>query len=121
MRSTVYYDYFDGIKAPKWFVLYFGSGNINWEEELIYLPIEAPFELHAVEDFDNDILSATVTMGDMIRSEGKPNELGIYLPRVKQTIINYGGDIQDVSQFIMLVSDIEETLQLNIVREHLEW
>ena len=121
MKATVYYDYYDGVKAPKWYVLYFGSNNIDWEKDYIFLPIIAPFELHGVEDFDNEIMSASITIGDLIKKDENPNELGIYLPRVRKTITDFGGEVQDVSQFIMLVSDIEEVLQMNAIRAHLEW
>ncbi|WP_158211640.1 hypothetical protein [Alkalihalobacterium alkalinitrilicum] len=121
MKSTVYYDYHDGEKVPLWYVLNFGSGNLDWDTEYLYVPIVAPFEIHGVEDFDNDTLSASITFGDLTKRIDKPNTIGIYLPHVKRTISDFGGDYHDIDQFIFLVSDIEEILQLSVIRDHMNY
>ncbi|MEB1806337.1 MAG: hypothetical protein LPK26_03350 [Bacillaceae bacterium] len=121
MRAKVYYDYYDGNKVPVWFVLNFGTGNLDWDEEYLYIPIVAPFEVHGIEDFDNEIFSASVTLGDLTVSHEKPNTIGVYLPRIIETITSFGGIHEDVTQFIIQVGDIEEILQMPAIRNHLEW
>lgn len=120
MKTTVYYDYFEGQQVPIWFVIYI-EGEIDWDDEYFYFSIEAPFELKDSGNFDPDVLSATVTMGDLTRCLDQINTIGISLPRLKQTIQDFGGSVDEVQQFIIQVADVEEMLQFNAIRDHFSW
>lgn len=120
MKTTIFYDYFEGQKVPIWFVVKL-NGLINWDDEYVYLPVQAPFELQGREDFDPDMLSVTVTMGDLTRHIDKDNTIGVYLPRIKKTVNQFGGHVDEIEQFIFQVVDVEEVLQFAAVRDQFEW
>ena len=120
MKTTVFYDYFEGQQVPIWFVIKIND-EVNWDDDYIYIPIAAPFELQERGDFDPETLSVSVTMGDLTRSLDQINTIGIYLPRLKHAIHDFGGNVEEIQQFIIQVADVEEVLQFNIIREQFEW
>ncbi|MGO4890339.1 hypothetical protein ACJ2A9_21535 [Anaerobacillus sp. MEB173] len=116
-RATVYYDYHEGEQVPVWFVLYFGAGKIKWEEDYLYVPVYAPFEKQAAQDFHDDTLSFSISIGDLTKRSEMPEHVGVYLPNVKKKIKELGGDPLDVEQFIFLVADIEEVMQMDVKQD----
>lgn len=120
MKTTVYYDYFEGKQVPIWLVIKL-YGEVNWDDKYIYIPINAPFEFLDRDNFDPDVLSASITMGDLTRHLEHHSTIGIYLPRLKQAIHDFGGNVDEVQQFIIQVADVEELLHFNVIREHFEW
>lgn len=120
MKPTVFFDYHEGQQVPIWLVIDLEE-RINWDEDYFYIPIQAPFQLKDRGDFDPDILSVSVTMGDLTRNIDHINTVGIYLPRMKQAIHEFGGDVEEIQQFIILVADVEEVLQFNAFRDQLNW
>jgi hypothetical protein len=114
-RATVLYEYdIEGIKAPKWYILHIGSYTLDWGKEAIYIPIEAPFQLQEAEDFSNQTMSFTITMGELIRNPEKPHHFGINLSAVQDEAEKRLVNVDDIEQFIFIVGDIEEIMQMTI-------
>jgi hypothetical protein len=114
-KATVFYEYdIEGNKLPKWYLLHFGSYSLDWSQNSFYIPIEAPFQIQEAEDFNNQTMSVTVSMGDLIRNPDKHHHFGIDLSSVKKDAEKRGVNIEEIEQFIFLVGDIEEILQVEI-------
>jgi hypothetical protein len=119
-KATVYYEYdIEGNKAPKWYLLHFGSYSLDWSKNTLYIPIEAPFQMQEAEDFSNQTMSLTVSMGELIRNPDKPHHFGINLSAVKKDAENRGVDVEEVEQFIFLIGDIEEIMQVEIFADRI--
>lgn len=121
-KITVYYDFIIEKIAPLWYVINFGSTGIDWSKIYVYIPIEAPFQLQKAEDFDDAILSASVTIGDITVNSQKPGYFGIHLPsvmkRVESVCKQTGLEIIDIKQFIIQICDLEDILQMDSIRKH---
>ncbi|MCF6094336.1 hypothetical protein L1765_10210 [Microaerobacter geothermalis] len=115
MKYKVYYDYHEGELVPIWFVI--SLDGIYWSDDYLYVPIEAPFESFPVDEFDENIMSFSILMSDLTRVYDKTNEFGIYLPYVKQRVLEYGIDVTEIEQFIIQVADVEDVLQMSIIRD----
>jgi hypothetical protein len=118
--STVYYDYhYDGTLWPKWFVLKFKLGSLDWSETFIHIPVQCPFNKQTIEDFDESIISVTIEIGDITINCGKPYHFGICLPTIKKRAELHGYDVEDITQFVMLAADIEEILQVEVFTDQI--
>jgi hypothetical protein len=112
---TVYYDYHhDGTLGPKWFVLKFEPGSLDWSEAFIHIPVQCPFNKQTIDDFNESIISITVEIGDLTVNCGKPDHYGIYLTSIKKRIELHGFDLEEFGQFVILAADIEEILQVEV-------
>jgi hypothetical protein len=119
-RVTVYYDYdIEGNKGPKWCVLSFSSNSIDWNTNTMYIPIETPFQAQELSDFHHQTMSITVSMGELLRHPDKPQHFGINLPVVKKDAELRGKNPYDIEQFILLVGDIEEIMQMEIFEDRI--
>jgi hypothetical protein len=114
---TVYYDYHEGIQVPLSYIITFSKGGLNWLEENLYIPMESPFELHGVEDYVDSFLGLAVHSGDLTIPDHKPGYFGIYLPDLRRRIVEAGYDYWDVEQLVIRVTDLEELLQMDFIRE----
>lgn len=121
-KITVCYDYIDGKNAPLWYVINFGSVGIDWSKTYVYIPVVAPFQLQKTEDFNDAILGASVTIGDITVNSEKPGYFGIHLTSVMKRVANVckntGFDIIDIKQFIIQICDLEDVLQMDSIRKH---
>ena len=117
-RITVLYDFIDDQLVPMKYIFYFGTGCIDWDKHsTLYIPVEAPFRLEEPDDFPSDVVSLSISYDELLRHHEKPNSFGINLPLVKSRVEKKGGDILSVEQFILLVSDIEESMQMTLLSE----
>lgn len=115
-KATVFYEYdIEGNKVPKWYVLHVGSYSLDWSKSSLYIPIEAPFQIQDAENFNNQTMSLTVSMGELIQNPDKPHHFGIDLSSVKKDAEKRGVNVEEVEQFILLVGDIEEIMQMTII------
>lgn len=114
MNISVYYDYYEGLLAPLWYALSCRKGELDWNQNTAYIPIDAPFQRKEMDDFNSSALGITVTLGEMILHIDKPGMIGIYLPPLKQRTIERGYDYWNTEQLIIQVSDIEELIQMNL-------
>lgn len=119
-KIKVYYDYdIEGKLVPLWYVVRFGAGKLDWTKNMIYIPVEAPFELMEAEEFSSTDLGISVYMDDLTVNPDKPGTFGIRLAPVKQRIEELGFDVYDIELFVLQVADIEEVLQMTIIRDRI--
>ncbi|KKX52539.1 hypothetical protein [Brevibacillus borstelensis] len=119
-RISVLYDFIDDQFVPMKYIIYFGAGFIDWNKNSsIYILIEAPFYLQQLDDFSSDVVSMSISYDELLRHHNKPNSFGINLNLVKHRVEKMGGDIWGIEQFILLVSDIEEAMQMTLLSERI--
>lgn len=111
-KITVYYDYFDGEQKPIWHVVKFKDAELDWSKNTIYIPISAPFQLQASEDFDDAVIGISVIISDLVVNASKLNSFGINLNSIRQRLLEQGVDPDEVLQFVTQIGDIEEVMQL---------
>ncbi|WP_243299735.1 hypothetical protein [Bacillus litorisediminis] len=111
-QQRIYHDYINEKLVPFWYVLTFRPCEVNWDKHVHYFEIIAPFEHFNRDDFNDSIISTSLYLSDLIISESKPNQLGIYLKKVKHRILQHGIDPELVLQFIVPIPDIDEVLKL---------
>jgi len=111
-KQAVYYEEIDGKQYPYWFVISVESGEIDWNKDIYYFEVKAPFEKFSRFDFDEYLMSVSVGPTDIVRSNIQPSILGITLKNIKERIIDNEANPNNVRQLIILMSDIEESLSL---------
>ncbi|WP_232695510.1 hypothetical protein [Brevibacillus daliensis] len=117
-RISVIYEKIDGNIVPQKYVIYFGAERINWEEhKRMYFSIEAPFQLHDEEDFYSETVSMSISYDELLRHPEKLNSFGINLELVHKRIKGYGYPPEEIEQFILLIADLEEIMQMTYVKE----
>lgn len=120
-KITVLYDFIDDQFVPMKYLFYFGAGCIDWDKHsTLYIPIEAPFHLEQPDEFPSEVVSLSISYDEILRHQDKPNSFGINLKLVKERIEKKGGDIWGVEQFILLISDIEEVMQMALLSDRIK-
>ncbi|MCV9886276.1 hypothetical protein [Metabacillus halosaccharovorans] len=109
----VFYDHFDGIEVPIWLVLNIRENKIDWTNCNYSFQVQAPFDLHPSEYFDQFALNVSITM-DELTLNSKEHHIGINLDLVKSRIIEHDVNFNDVSNFVIQMSDLEEVLSYTI-------
>jgi hypothetical protein len=119
-KISIYYDYFDDKLCPIWMLIKYKKGAFDWNKEKLYIPVNAPFERKMCEDFYDTELTLTITQVDMFVSEHKVGNFGINIPSVKKRINKMRGEkyaeffrLDDIEQFIIQISDIEEVMAMS--------
>jgi len=130
MRIGVYYEEHQGLDdiclVPMKMVARFPRGKMRWDKSVVYFPIDAPFDRIQAIDFNDDLMSLTIVFEDLITNIGRPNQFGVFLPRVIERMDKmkerdyFDFDYNDVEQFIIHVDDIEELLKMD-VRTFYKW
>ncbi|MGG3625490.1 hypothetical protein ABES25_18285 [Bacillus gobiensis] len=110
IKQSVYHEYVNEKLVPYWYVLTFDQ--ISWDTPVIYIVVQPPFEYFERDMFDDTMPAVSVTMNELILNHNYPRKLGIYLKRVKQRIVDYGGDPTHFRQFIFQIPDVDEVLRL---------
>lgn len=113
-KISVYYDYHESELLPKWKVISFKRNEIDWSKNFIYIPVEAPFQRKEIDDIQTDEMSVTIEMKDLILNAYKQNAYGINLKNIAIRLDEHGVDPNDVSNFVLLVGDIEELLEVKL-------
>jgi hypothetical protein len=119
-KMSIYYDETELGLLPTRMMIYFGAGNIRWDKNCYYIPLEAPFKRFQAEEYSNEYLSMSVTQGDLIMNPDRPNQFGIYIPHVvkrmerfkQENKINF--DYDEVEQFILQIADIAEVMEMDV-------
>ncbi|MGO4181851.1 hypothetical protein AB4Z17_11765 [Paenibacillus sp. TAF43_2] len=119
-KLSVYFDYIEAELVPIWMILKFKQGGIDWSQDYIYVPVNLPFHRFMSEDFDDHIISLSITSTELVVSPERPTYVGIHLPTVKERINKLRGEklapqflMDDIVQLLILVSDLEEILNMN--------
>lgn len=121
INSKVLYDYFDGEKAPVWYIIDTRSRDFDWEEEKLFIPIQAPFEQFDPDFFHLNTTNVTVEINELLINEFKPNQFGVFVGLIKNRIESHGYDPDDVNYLVVQMGDLEEMLSLNPDRQHIKW
>lgn len=111
MKHTVVYDYHEGQEVPIWFVINVENEDIDWDTTFLF-NVDAPFQKRDINDFDELSMSLAIYLEDLTIPSNSNKPLGINLPVVKLRVEAIETDVQDIKQFVLQVSDIEDMLQL---------
>ncbi|MED4783475.1 hypothetical protein [Brevibacillus choshinensis] len=113
MKIKVFYDYIEGTLAPIWYVIRITKGELNWNKDMAYVPVVAPFDRMSPDEFPTDSMGITVTLGDLTLNEDRPGKFGISLDPLRKRATENGKDYWEAGYFVLQVSDLEELLQMN--------
>jgi hypothetical protein len=119
-RIGVDYDETELGLIPTKMMIYFGTGNIEWDRNFYYVPLEAPFKRYQAEEFSNEYLSMTITQGDLTINPDRPSQFGIYIPHVVKRMEKFKKenkmdfDYDEVEQFILQIADIAEVMEMDV-------
>jgi len=113
MKLAVYYDYFDGLLSPIWFVINFRKGELDWYNDRAYIPVNAPFERQDAQDFFSEKMGITVSLGELILHKEKPGKFGILLDPLRRRALETLTDYWEAEYLVIQISDLEEVLQMN--------
>lgn len=109
----VFYDYFDGVKVPIWLVLDIRENKVEWNDSIYTFQVQAPFDLHPSEYFDQYALNVSITM-DELTLNSKDNHIGINLELVKTRLDEHNINYSNVSNFVIQMADLEDVLSFAI-------
>lgn len=112
-QQRLYYEFVNDKLVPYWYVVTFNCCEIPWHLNSFNFQVIAPFQFMERDEFDENIISATIFISDLIINQDRRNELGINLKKIKDRLCNqYRLDPYLVRQFVIQMPDIEEVLQL---------
>ncbi|TYS50120.1 hypothetical protein [Bacillus infantis] len=113
IRQSVFYEEFEANTYPYWYGIAFDESDVDWEKEIFYFDVNAPFERLQKEDLEDSFMSISVGSAEIVKSQHHRNRLGIVLKKLKKRAEDYDADFRKIRQFIILVSDIEEILSFH--------
>jgi len=119
-KIDVYYDYFEEGLAPKWMIINFGTGRIDWSKNYVYLPIEIPFKRKTAEEFIDIEMGFTITLSDLVMNPDKEGKFGIDLTSVESRVNALRGRgefpylVGEIESFVLQICDLEEVLAIDI-------
>ncbi|NOV00183.1 hypothetical protein [Paenibacillus planticolens] len=111
---TVFYDYHEEGIVPVLLSLRFSLGELDFSQDSLYVPLEAPFQQLAMEDICDLDAGITVLMEDLIVHPERPHAVGISLSRLRQRHAAYLEQLTDIQQLWLRMHDIEEVLQMDM-------
>lgn len=116
----IIYDYNENGSWPAWMVVKPASGSFDWKQETIYVPLHTPFRRLHREDLDETDFGLAIVQTELVVNTERPDQIGIYLPRVKERIRQIRGEeftpffhMVDISHFVIQMADIEIVAQMN--------
>lgn len=133
-KITIFYEENNTILVPSKLIIYFGPGKIRWDKETLYIPFNAKFKRQLAEDFQDDVLSFSVTLSELVMNAAHPDKFGISLSQVLHrfeelkkkeredpAFVN-GSHIEhvrpmeysDIEQFVVQIPDIIQVMQMDV-------
>lgn len=113
IHYKVYYDYYEGERVPFWLIIDAKASEIDWDQDSLLVPAQAPFELHDQDDFDQYAMNVSVILNELMLNVA-PNHFSINLKSLKTRLAEFGAEPWEVHNLVVLVADIEEVLQMNV-------
>ncbi|MGG6309848.1 hypothetical protein [Paenibacillus macerans] len=117
----VIYDYSEDGSWPAWLMVK-PQGDFDWKQETLYFPLHTPFQRFSRYDIDDSSFGLSIVQTELVVNMERPDQLGIYLPRVKERLKNIRGEeyapsfkLSDIQHFIISMHDIEIVAQMNLV------
>lgn len=107
-QQRLYYDYVDNQLIPYWYVLTFEYGGINWDKPVYYYEAYKPFEFIERHEFDDSIITTSISLADLIFNKHKPGQIGLNINAIKEKIFRYGVDPWVVRQLLLPSHEIGE-------------
>ncbi|UII56673.1 hypothetical protein LS684_04200 [Cytobacillus spongiae] len=111
-QQRLYHDYVNEQLVPYLYVLTFKPCEIKWDKPVFYFDVTAPFEHFNMDEFDDSLISISISISDIVNNAAVPNKLGICLESVKNRILRHNVDPYVVTQFVVPTGYIGEVLQL---------
>ncbi|MDR6878620.1 hypothetical protein [Bacillus sp. 3255] len=113
-KLTVFYDYHEEGIAPMILSLRFRPGELDFGKSSLYVPLGGPFRQLAMEEVGEFDAGITVLLEDLLVHPERPHAIGISLARIKQRHSAEQGQLSDIQQLWLRLSDIEEVLQMDV-------
>ncbi len=111
-QQRLYYDYVDGKLIPFWYVLTFDYREIKWDKRVQYYEAYKPFEYIERHEFDDSIITTSISLADFIFNKYKPNQIGLNIAAIKEKIFRYGVDPFVVRQFLLPSHEIDGLISM---------
>ena len=111
MTLRVYYEEIDDELFPMWILL-----PVHTNNEYESYTIEAPFERFFPEDFHDELINITVSLGALTKG-ATTNQFSIHIPTVRRDLIsgNHQAEmIDEADNFLIRMVDLEELLQFDV-------
>ncbi|MBM7585796.1 hypothetical protein JOC86_002338 [Bacillus pakistanensis] len=113
IHHKVYSHYHHDGTLPIWFVIDVKRSTIDWNENILHVPIQQPFDEHNAEEFDQFDMNLSINMGDLTLGT-ESNSFGINLCRIKKRLEKYDAKSNEISNFVLLTQDIAEILNMTV-------
>jgi hypothetical protein len=119
LKIDVYYDYTDEGLSPRWMVINFGTGKLDWTKKYVYLPVQVPYKRKTAEEFIDVEMGLTITLVDLVMNADKEGCFGVHLTSVKDRVNKMRGrgefpyTLDEVETFIIQICDIEDVLAID--------
>ncbi|MNW38760.1 hypothetical protein D3C74_158350 [compost metagenome] len=117
---SVIYDYNNDGMWPAWLIVKPENG-FDWKREVVYVSLRTPFQRLTREDMDEFSFGLSIVQTELVVSTERPDQIGIFLPRVKERIRKIRGEeyspffhMGDIQHFVIQMSDIELVMQMNL-------
>lgn len=111
---SVFYDFHEEKIMPMWIKANFYRGEVNWEDEYLYLSPDAPFLPLMCDEMEEEI-GVAIHLTELTIHPEVTGQFGIYLPSVKNRIKQAPDlDPNEIRHFIIRLCDIEEVMQMNM-------
>ncbi|MEK5479924.1 hypothetical protein NYE70_23800 [Paenibacillus sp. FSL R5-0407] len=118
---SVIYDYNEEGSWPAWMIIKPAAGGFDWKQETLYVPLRTPFQKLSRDEIDEYALGLSIVQTELVISTDYPDQLGVYLPRVKERIKKIRGEsysplfqLSDIQHFVVQMSDVEIVMQMNL-------
>lgn len=116
----IIYDYNENGSWPAWMVVKPESGAFDWKQDTMYVPLRTPFQRISRDEMDEYSFGLAIVQTELVVNTERPDQIGIYLPRVKERIRQIRGEeftpffhMSDISHFVIQMADIEIVAQMN--------
>ncbi|MGE6260914.1 hypothetical protein ACQKCU_24060 [Heyndrickxia sporothermodurans] len=111
-QQRVYHEYVNEKLVPYWYVLTFKPCEINWDKSVHYFEVIKPFEYIERDEFDESIITTSLSISDFIVNQDYLEKLGLNLKAIKKRLYLERVNPEVINQFIVPILDVEEVLNL---------
>lgn len=91
-------------------MLKFYSDEVNWDKRVYYFDIITPIESIEYGEIDDQLITISMYLSELIINPDSPSRLGINLYSIKKRLKFDLHDPSIIEQFILYISDVEMVL-----------
>ncbi|WP_442601751.1 hypothetical protein [Paenibacillus sp. KN14-4R] len=106
---ALYGDFHEDRIVPFLLGVQFQPNEIDWNMPYLYIPLQGSFDIHSMNEMNEDIFSLSLLLSDLTTHFEKPNQIGIDLNHIQARYKNIAS-LDDVTQWVIRLCDIEEVL-----------